>query len=234
MKQWTFHSLCDQLESSHDLSDNAEGLNTLIGAISSLIGEPTTEGLAGFIGTLAEKDKLISLCASILQAILSRKSEDYSGRVDQMREAYGILCFTAFFDELDSLKYSFDYPSDDLPELLRVCLQMGCFQEVKYFFANLCPGGFIKVVLQSVQDWKAPGHRNADIWISRFLLAYKEMFEFNMEDAVYLLYLIFKRGPTPKEFKVAYIYSLLYYQSVLEKSVKGAARLLTMFEEMYQ
>ena len=36
-----------------------------------------------------------------------------------------------------SLKYSLDYPSEDLPELLRVCLQMGYFQEVKNFFIDL-------------------------------------------------------------------------------------------------
>lgn len=36
-----------------------------------------------------------------------------------------------------SLKYSLDYPSEYLPELLRVCLQMGYFQEVKNFFVDL-------------------------------------------------------------------------------------------------
>ena len=101
MRQWTFHSLCSQLKSNRDLSDSAEDLNTLIGAASSLLGESTTEGLTRFIGTLAEKDKFISLCGNILEALRSRKPEDYSGRIDQMREAYGILCFTAFFDELD-------------------------------------------------------------------------------------------------------------------------------------
>lgn len=114
MRQWTFHSLCAQLKSSHDLNDSAEDLNTLIGAASSLLGESTTEGLAGFIGTLAEKDKFISLCGSILEALRSRKPKDYSGRVDQMREAYGILCFTAFFDELDR----------QLPDSIRKSIQL--------------------------------------------------------------------------------------------------------------
>ena len=36
-----------------------------------------------------------------------------------------------------SLKYSLDYPSEYLPELLRVCLQRGYFQEVKNFFVDL-------------------------------------------------------------------------------------------------
>ena len=114
MRQWTFHSLCAQLKSSHDLNDSAEDLNTLIGAASSLLGESTTEGLAGFIGALAEKDKFISLCGSILEALRSRKPKDYSGRVDQMREAYGILCFTAFFDELDR----------QLPDSIRKSIQL--------------------------------------------------------------------------------------------------------------
>ena len=53
-----------------------------------------------------------------------------------------------------------------------------------------------------------------------------------MEGAVYLLYLIFKRNPTPEDFRKPYLYSMMYYDSLLERSVKGAARLLTMFEEM--
>lgn len=114
MRQWTFHSLCAQLKSSHDLNDRAEDLNTLIGAASSLLGESTTEGLAGFIDALAKKDKFISLCGSILEALRSRKPKDYSGRVDQMREAYGILCFTAFFDELDR----------QLPDSIRKSIQL--------------------------------------------------------------------------------------------------------------
>lgn len=114
MRQWTFHSLCSQLKSNRDLSDSAEDLNTLIGAASSLLGESTTEGLTRFIGTLAEKDKFISLCGNILEALRSRKPEDYSGRIDQMREAYGILCFTAFFDELDR----------QLPDSIRKSIQL--------------------------------------------------------------------------------------------------------------
>lgn len=91
---------------------------------------------------------------------------------------------------------------------------------------------FMKLVLQSIQDRKAPEHANADILISHFLLTYMEMFEFNMEDAVYLLYLIFKRNPTLRDFGKSYLYSMMYYDSLLERSVRSAARLLTMFEEM--
>jgi len=101
MKQLTFQSLCTQLKDHHGFNDGAEDLNTLIGAVSSLLGDASTDGFTSFIKALAEKDKLISLCGTVLQKILDQKPEDYSGRVDQMREAYGTLCFTAFFDELD-------------------------------------------------------------------------------------------------------------------------------------
>lgn len=50
-----------------------------------------------------------------MEALLSRKPEDYSGRVDQMREAYGILCFTTLFDELDK----------QLPDGIRKSIQLG-------------------------------------------------------------------------------------------------------------
>lgn len=180
-----------------------------------------------------------------------------------------------------SLRQSVDCPPEGLPELLRASLQMGGFQEVKYFFAGLTndwmrqllnshpgmvdslfdiaqavrmdqafaervisciggrsylapqhPGVFMKIVSRSMLNQKAPEHKNADMWISIFLRTYEEMFLFNMDDAVHLLYLIFKRGPFARELDSAYIYSLRHYQILLGNSVRAAARVLTLFEKM--
>lgn len=78
-----------------------EDLNTLIGAVASLTGDPAAGSISAFIKALAEKEKLIDLGRSVLDRILNQKPEDYSGRVDQMKAAYGTIYFTAFFDELD-------------------------------------------------------------------------------------------------------------------------------------
>lgn len=170
---------------------------------------------------------------------------------------------------------------EDLPEFLRVCLQMGGFQEVQKFFVTLptClinqmlyrhsnvvnelfhiaqtvrmdrafvkyivsklnkspegtvqyPGVFMKTMLSFMHNKKKPAYGNIDTWISRFLRVYREMFRFNMEDAVYLLYLICEQGVPIQEWGVAYMHSLMYYRSLLDKSVREATRLLIMFEKM--
>lgn len=178
------------------------------------------------------------------------------------------------------LRYSIEYPTKDLPELLQVCLQMGYFQEIKDFFSDLhndwifrllneysdvvdelidiayvvgvgdtfincivrwinkapkemsqCPSAFIKVLLYFIQDQRDSVQKNAKMWIEHFLREYNYLFDFNMDDSVYLLYLVFKRGLFPGKSMAACIYSLTYFQSLLETSIKGAARLLTLFEK---
>lgn len=123
MKQLTFYSLRSQLRSNHSLDERAKDLNTLIGAAASLLGDTSVGGFGEFISALAEKDKVINLCATVLQKILSRNPDDYSGRIDQMREAYGILCFTSFFDELDK----------QLPDGIRQNLQLGLPEKENLF-----------------------------------------------------------------------------------------------------
>lgn len=74
----------------------------MIGAIASLIGDPVTDSIVSFIKSLAENAKLTQLGHTVLNVILDQVPDDYSGRVEQMEEAYGIIYFTAFFDELDT------------------------------------------------------------------------------------------------------------------------------------
>ncbi len=101
MENLTFQSLCKNLKGKPSFSNNIEDLNTLIGAVASLTGDPAAGSISIFIKVLAEKEKLIDLGKSVLDKILSQKPIDYSGRVDQMKAAYGTIYFTAFFDELD-------------------------------------------------------------------------------------------------------------------------------------
>lgn len=101
MGQLTFQSLCKKLEDKPVFDSHVENLNTLIGAVSCLTGEPAAGGIVAFIKALAEKEKLTDLGKMVISSILDQKPKDYSGRVEQMEEAYGIIYFTAFFDELD-------------------------------------------------------------------------------------------------------------------------------------
>lgn len=124
MAQLTFQSLCRKLKSGSSLKSHAEELNTLTGAIASLIENPVAGSIAAFIEALSEKEKLICLGSTVLNAILNQVSmEDYSGRVKQMEEAYGIIYFTAFFDELDSR----------LPDNIRRSIQLSLKEKKNLF-----------------------------------------------------------------------------------------------------
>ena len=101
MKQLTFNDLCKHLKAKPALSEYAEVFKTLFGSAALLLGGAVTGNVAGFICAVAEKDKLIDLGKIGLQKILDQKPEDYTSRIEQMREAYGLIYFTAFFDELD-------------------------------------------------------------------------------------------------------------------------------------
>lgn len=132
MGQLTFQSLCRELKSRPSLKKHAEELNILTGAIASLIENPVAGSVAVFIKALSEKEKLISLGGAVLDAVLNQASaEDYSGRVKRMQEAYGIIYFTAFFDELDKR----------LPDNIRRSIQLSLKEKQNLFYSSVFSEG---------------------------------------------------------------------------------------------
>ena len=123
MKQLTFNGLCKQLKKKPSLSENVDVLNTLFDAAALLLGDTATGNVAGFIHTVAEKDKLINLGRIVLQKILDQQPEDYMTRVVQMKEAYGLIYFTAFFDTLDH----------DLPDNIRKIINLSLKERENIF-----------------------------------------------------------------------------------------------------
>lgn len=125
MKNLTFKSLCKNLKNRPSLKNCAQELTTLTGAIASFIENPVTGSVLEFINTIAEKDKFINLGGTVLNAILSDKSaDDYCRRMEQMREAYGIIYFTSFFDALDN----------SLPKNIRSSIALSPSEKHKMFF----------------------------------------------------------------------------------------------------
>lgn len=114
MDQLSFQSLCKKLRNSSFFGTSADDLNTLMGAIASLLGDPAAGGVSAFVKALAEKEKLISLGKTVLDRICAQKPVEYSGRVDQMKAVYGMICYTAFFDTLDQ----------QLPDSIRCSIQI--------------------------------------------------------------------------------------------------------------
>lgn len=129
----TFHSLCSKLKTKPSFKSHAEDLNTLTGAIASLIEDPVTSSIAAFIKALAENSKLISLGSIVLNTILDQVPLDYSGRVEQMEEAYGIIYFTAFFDELDTR----------LPDNIRKNIQLSLNEKQHLFRSSVSLEGAV-------------------------------------------------------------------------------------------
>lgn len=129
MKKLTFQSLYKGLKGKPPLSIIAEDLSILFGAVVSLIGNPAASSITAFITALAEKDKLINLGKTVLNAILNQQPIDYSGRVEQMKEAYGTIFFTAFFDELDQ----------KLPDNIRQSIQLSLSEKQSIFHNTTAP-----------------------------------------------------------------------------------------------
>lgn len=123
MKQLTFNGLCKHLKKKPSLSENVDVLSTLFDAAALLLGDTATGNVAGFIRTVAEKDKLIDLGRIVLQKILDQQPEDYMTRAIQMKEAYGLIYFTAFFDTLDH----------DLPDNIRKIINLSLKERKNIF-----------------------------------------------------------------------------------------------------
>lgn len=115
MWEITFQNLLEQLERKKpDLGAHIDTFNTFMGAAACLVGDSATGGVAALVNALAAKEKLFDLGKFLLDRLTGQKPDSYVGMADQMHTACGVLCFTAFFETLDSL----------LPEDLRreLCL----------------------------------------------------------------------------------------------------------------
>lgn len=104
MRAMTFQNLLEQLERKKpDLGEHIDTFNTFVGAAACLVGDSAAGGAAALINALAAKEKLFDLGKFLLDRVTGQKPDSYIGMADQMRTACGILCFTAFFETLDSL-----------------------------------------------------------------------------------------------------------------------------------
>lgn len=124
MEQRTFHDLCKSLKKTN-LGIGNEELDILASVADALTGDSTeVSTITVLMGILSQKMALVKLGKKILDKILDRKSDqNYIERINQMRDAYGTICFTAFFDELDS----------QLPENIRQAIQLSMREKQDLF-----------------------------------------------------------------------------------------------------
>lgn len=80
-----------------------ESTNKLLGV--AILCLPIVFGPAALpaLGLLSVKNELTAFGKMLLSKITSKKESDYLARMCRMEVAYGLICYTAFFEALDSL-----------------------------------------------------------------------------------------------------------------------------------
>ena len=100
-KDLTFTKVCDFIK--NDDGELIEAVDNLLGV--AIICSPIILGPVAFpaLGLLGAKDGLTSLGKKLLSKITSKKESDYIARMQRMEIAYGLICYTAFFDAIDAV-----------------------------------------------------------------------------------------------------------------------------------
>jgi len=100
-KDITFNEVCKFLMKDDGSLIDATG--HLLGA--ALVCSPLVFGPVALpaLGLLGAKKQLIDLGKTLFSKITSKKDTDYLARTKRMEMAYGLICYTAFFDALDRI-----------------------------------------------------------------------------------------------------------------------------------
>ncbi len=98
-KDLTFTEVCSFIKS--DDGKLIEAADNLLGA--AIICSPAIFGPAALpaLSLLGAKNGLTALGRNLLSKITSKKESDYLARMQRMEVAYGLICYTAFFDAID-------------------------------------------------------------------------------------------------------------------------------------
>ena len=80
-----------------------DAVDKLLGAV--IVCSPVIFGPQALpaLGALSVKGELTKLARSLLDGATAKKENDYLARMERMQMAYGLICFTAFFEALDRL-----------------------------------------------------------------------------------------------------------------------------------
>src|SRR5271157_2480956 len=98
----SFKQVCDFIKK--DQKDN----QPLIDAVDKLLGltlvcSPVLIGpaAAALLPAIAVKNEIVKLGKSVFETFSNKKDDDYIAKQQRMEIAYGLICFTAFFEALD-------------------------------------------------------------------------------------------------------------------------------------
>lgn len=96
----TFKQVCEFVKKDDpkliDAMDNLLGL--------ALVCLPLVVGPAAFVAVppmISVKNEIVKIGKGVFESVTSKKDDDYLDRQQRMEIAYGLICFTAFFEALD-------------------------------------------------------------------------------------------------------------------------------------
>ncbi len=121
----TFKEVCSFIKKDGEKDPKLiEAVDNLLGfamICSPIFFGPST---CAFLPSLGVKNELIKIGKGIFEKLTKDKDDDYVSRQKRMQIAYGLLCFTSFFDALDN----------KIPKKLRKKIKL--LPEDKFFIAN--------------------------------------------------------------------------------------------------
>jgi hypothetical protein len=101
--EMTFKQICDLVRKDGKVDlELMENIDALLGL--ALLCAPVLLGPAAlaFLPTLEVKGEIVKICTAAFRKITGKSESDYLARQQRMQMAYGLLCFTAFFEALDA------------------------------------------------------------------------------------------------------------------------------------
>ena len=95
----TFKEVCAHIQKEEP--ELLEATDKLLGI--TLVCSPIVLGPLGFglLPLIAVKNELTKVGKNVLEKFSKKKDADYIARQTRMQVAYGLICFTAFFEALD-------------------------------------------------------------------------------------------------------------------------------------
>lgn len=97
----TFKGVCKFIEKDgKSLIDQVDKLLGMAIVLSPVVVGPHLLPLLGYITT---KNELTKIGQWVVKKVTSKKEDNYCSRSERMHVAYGLICFTAFFEAIDQL-----------------------------------------------------------------------------------------------------------------------------------
>ena len=96
-----------------DAADKLLGLGLILSPLA--LGLPL-EATASVLGLIEAKNELIKLGKDLFEKVTKRKDEDTLAKQERMRVAYGLICYTAFFEAIDQVMPEIKNPLGLQPE----------------------------------------------------------------------------------------------------------------------